>query len=103
MSATYTYYKRPHVDIFIYIEMGRERNQGIKKTPSITKDKRRPTDELDVAKHLLLDNVVLFTLLLREPDIFLVKCLREIINLCIIPISLLQKSYNRNLYGGNAN
>ena len=22
-------YKRPHVDIFIYIEMGRERNQGI--------------------------------------------------------------------------
>ena len=35
MSATC--YKRPHVDIFICIEMGRERNQGIiKKTPGIT-------------------------------------------------------------------
>ena len=32
MSATR--YKRPHVDIFICIEMGRERNQGIiKKHP----------------------------------------------------------------------
>ena len=29
MSATC--YKRPHVDIFICIEMGRERNLGIKK------------------------------------------------------------------------
>jgi len=31
MSATR--YKKPHVDILICIEMTRERNQGIKKTP----------------------------------------------------------------------
>ena len=33
MSATR--YKRSHADIFMCIEMGRERNLGIKKTPGI--------------------------------------------------------------------
>ena len=36
MSATR--YKRPHVDIFICIEMGRERNQGIIKKHPVYKE-----------------------------------------------------------------
>ena len=40
MSATR--YKRPHVEIFICIEMARERNQGTKKKQKKTKKKKTP-------------------------------------------------------------
>ena len=51
MSATY--YKRPHVDIFFCIEMGRERNQGIKKKHPVFQEQKISASKFSMpVKHI---------------------------------------------------